>query len=298
MADRLLPPGATETWLEHDGGRIRILRGGPLDPDPRTDKHPIVLIHGGGYDNATISWFKIFGPLSQDRLVLAPDLPGFGYTEGIPVTGDVDQLADLIVTIARSYGLPRFAVAGISMGGDIAMHVALRHAVAVAGLVLIAPGGLTERLKSRRAQLGAWLAAQLPDPILYGLSRRAGGFTDSYLRRIVYDPSTIDVVLRTELAREAHRKRSGIGYGRYNQASLGPFRMRNNLLPDAFRISVPTLFLHGADDHLVDPANSIAAVEVMPRAELVLVSQCGHWLPIEAPEIFLSEVLDFVVVLP
>lgn len=298
MANRLLPPGATETWLEHDGGRIRVLRGGPLDPDPRTDKHPILLIHGGGYDNAAISWFKIFGPLSEDRLVLAPDLPGFGYTEGIPVTGDVDQLADLILAVARSYGLPRFAVAGISMGGDIAMHVALRHAVAVAGLILVAPGGLAERLRSRTAQFGAWLAAQLPDPILYGLSRRAARFTDSYLERMVYDPSTVDDAIRSEFAREARRKDAGVGYGRYNQATLGPFKMRNNLLPDAFRITTPTLFLHGADDPLVDPANSIAAVEVMPRAELVLVSQCGHWLPIEAPEIFLSEVLDFVVALP
>ena len=298
MANRLLPPGATETWLEHGGGRIRILRGGPLDPDPRTDKHPILLIHGGGYDNAAISWFKIFEPLSQDRLVLAPDLPGFGYTEGIPVTGDIDQLADLILAVARSYGLTRFAVAGISMGGDIAMHVALRHAVAVAGLILIAPGGLAERLKSQTAQFGAWLAAQLPDPILYGLSRRTARFVDSYLDRMVYDRSTIDDSVRAEFAREAERKDAGVGYGRYNQASLGPFKMRNNLLPNAYRITTPTLFLHGADDRLVDPANSIAAVEVMPRAELVLVSQCGHWLPIEAPDIFLSEVLDFVVALP
>ena len=298
MVDRLLPPGATETWLEHDGGRIRILRGGPLDPDPRTDKHPIVLIHGGGYDNAAISWCKIFGPLSEGRLVLAPDLPGFGYTEGITPTGDVDQLADLILAVARSYGLTRFAVAGISMGGDIAMHVALRHAVAVAGLILIAPGGLAERLRSRTAQFGAWLATQLPDSIMFGLSRRSARFTDTYLDRMVYDPGTIDRAIRAEFAREARRKDAGIGYGRYNQATLGPFTMRNNLLPTAYRITTPTLFLHGADDPLVDPANSIAAVEVMPRAELVLVSQCGHWLPIEAPEIFLAEVLDFVVAIP
>ena len=41
-------------------------------------------------------------------------------------------------------------------------------------------------------------------------------------------------------------------------------------------------------------AGSLAAVEVMPRAELVLVGQCGHWLPIEAPEIFSSEVTAFL----
>ena len=85
-----------------------------------------------------------------------------------------------------------------------------------------------------------------------------------------------------------------MGYGRYNQATLGPRGMRNNLLPDAFRIAAPTLFLHGEDDPLVDPGGSGAAVAAMPHAELVLVGRCGHWLPIEAPEIFLSEVTAFL----
>ena len=298
MADRLLPEGATESWLDHAGGRIRVLRGGPPDPDPRTDRLPVILLHGGGYDNAAISWYKVFGPLAADRLVIAPDLPGFGYTEGIRVTGRVDDLADLVIMISRAYGLSRVAVAGISMGGDIALHVALHHAETVAGLVLVAPGGLAERLKNRPTQFGAWLAAQLPDPLLYGLGHLAGRFTDSYLRRMVHDPASIDGRVRAEFAREARRPGSGIGYGRYNQATLGPGRMRNNLVGELLRIAVPTLFLHGEDDPLVDPANSLAAVEAMPRAELVLVGQCGHWLPIEAPEIFVSEVTDFLVALP
>ena len=128
------------------------------------DELPVLLIHGGGYDNAAISWARIFGPLSSDRLVIAPDLPGFGYTEGIPVTGRgprPGRPGDHRRPVVRSQ---RFVVAGISMGGDIAMHVALRHPEAVAGLVLVAPGGLTERLKNGPTQLVAWLAAQLPDP--------------------------------------------------------------------------------------------------------------------------------------
>jgi pimeloyl-ACP methyl ester carboxylesterase len=298
MADRLLPQGATETWLEQAGGRIRVLRGGPPDHDPRTDRLPVLLIHGGGYDNAAISWFKVFGPLSTDRLVLAPDLPGFGCTEGIPITGNADDIADLMIMISRGYGLSRIAVVGISMGGDIALHLALRHPEAVAGLVLVAPGGLTERLRNGPTQFAAWLAAQLPDRALYGLSGVAGRFTDRYLAQMVQDPASIPPAVRAEFAREARRKGAGAGYGRYNQATLGPRRMRNNLLADVFRIATPTLFLHGEDDPLVDPAGSIAAAEVMPRAEIVLVGQCGHWLTIEAPEIFLNEVIDFLVALP
>ena len=63
MADRLLPAGAVEDWLEHGPGRIRVLRAGRPQPDAEPDRLPVLLIHGGGYDNAAISWSKIFGPL-------------------------------------------------------------------------------------------------------------------------------------------------------------------------------------------------------------------------------------------
>lgn len=292
----MLPPGATASWLTHGAGRIRVLRGGPPEGSgPR--RLPVLLVHGGGYDNAAISWSTVFGPLAQDRTVIAPDLPGFGDTEGIPVTGDPDELTDLVLDVARSCHLDRLVVIGLSMGGDIALRVALRHPEAVAGLVLVAPGGLTARLGNAPTQLLAWLAAQLPDPVLFGLGRLAGRFTDSYLRRMVHDPAAVDATLRSAFAREARRPGSGIGYGRYNQATLGPRRMRNDLLPEVHRITAPTLVLHGREDPLVDPAGSQAAVARMPHARLVLVPDCGHWLPVEKPAVFLSEVTAFLTTL-
>lgn len=297
MTDRLLPTGATASWLAHGAGRIRVLRGGPA-AGGGSDRLPLLLVHGGGYDNAAISWSLVFGPLAANRAVIAPDLPGFGDTEGIPVTGDPDELADLVVEVASSAGADRFVVAGISMGGDIALRVALRHPEAVAGLVLVASGGLAARLPNAASQLAAWLAAQLPDRVLFTLGRLAGRFTDSYLSRMVHDPASVDATLRAAFAREARRPDSGIGYGRYNQATLGPRRMRNNLLPAVPSITAPTLLLHGVDDPLVDPAGSRAATAAMPSARLVLVPDCGHWLPVEKPEVFLAEVEAFLAALP
>jgi pimeloyl-ACP methyl ester carboxylesterase len=297
MTDRLLPPGATASWLPLGAGRVRVLQGRP-PADGGSDRLPLLLVHGGGYDNAAISWSRVFAPLARDRPVIAPDLPGFGDTEGIPVTGDPDELADLVTEVVRSAGFDRFVVAGISMGGDIALRVALRHPDAVAGLVLVAPGGLTARLQNAPTQLAAWLAGQLPDRVLFGLGRLAGRFTDSYLSRMVHDPTTVDRTIRTAFAREARRAGSGIGYGRYNQATLGPRRMRNNLLPAVPAITAPTLLLHGVDDPLVDPRGSRAAAATMPSARLVLVPDCGHWLPVEKPDVFLTEIAAFLAALP
>ena len=85
-----------------------------------------------------------------------------------------------------------------------------------------------------------------------------------------------------------------MGYARYNQASLGPRSMRNNLLPVVHRITAPTLFFHGEDDPVVDPEGSLRASRRMPAARLVLVPECGHWAQLEARDRFLTEVRRFL----
>ncbi len=280
------PP--TERYLTLDGGLVRVLAAG------EGEGLPLLLIHGGGYDNAGISWREVLGPLSRSRRVLAPDLSGFGRTSGLPVTGDADEMADLVAAVAHAAHVERAVVVGLSMGGEVALRLALRRPDLVAGLVLVAPGGLVEVIKNPATQLVAWLAAQLPDPLLFGLSSLAGRFADRYLGQLVHDPATVPAGVREAFLAEARRSGAGLGYGRYNQRSIGPRRMRNTLLPDLHRITSPTLILHGRRDRLVDPAGSRAAVAALPEAELVLVEDCGHWLPVERPELFVREVERFV----
>jgi pimeloyl-ACP methyl ester carboxylesterase len=64
---------------------------------------PVVLIHGGGINNAAISWGRS-SPISQrDRQVLALDLPGFGAT-GLPIQNSPDLIADQVIAIVRAAG--------------------------------------------------------------------------------------------------------------------------------------------------------------------------------------------------
>jgi pimeloyl-ACP methyl ester carboxylesterase len=180
------------------------------------------------------------------------------------------------------------------MGGDVALNVALQHPDLVVALVLIAPGGLITIFGNRFLQLSAWLAAQLPDWLLIPLGQLANRRIDLAIRAVVKDPATIPREVLAEFAREARRPRAGLAYARYNQASLGPFSMRNNLLPVVGRIIVPALFFHGQDDPIVDPEGSRRASELMPHAQLVMVPDCGHWAQLEARDRFLCEVRGFL----
>ncbi|MBW0097014.1 alpha/beta fold hydrolase, partial [Pseudonocardia sp. KRD-184] len=292
MSAPLVPPGARVEHVAHAGGRVRVLRGGPDSGHPESGV-PLVLVHGGGPDNAGISWYRVFDALARTRPVLALDLPGSGRTEGVPVDGSPAAMADLAAAVVADVAGPGPAVwAGVSMGGDVVLNVALRRPGAVAGLVLVAPGGLAAHVGNRVLHPLAWLACRLPDAVLLPAARLAARSTRAAVRAMVHDPARLPPEVVEEMAREA--RRGGLGYLRYNQATVGPLRMRNDLSARVAGIAAPVLFLHGRDDPLVAPADSVRAAAAMPHARVVLLDDCGHWVQVEQPARFLEEVERFL----
>lgn len=287
---RLIPSGAEEQFVDVTEGRMRVLTGGAV-----SDRPPLVLIHGGGTDNAGISWFNSFAAFGDERLVIGLDLPGFGGSIGVEPVGGPGPMADLVVRVVGELGVQRAVIVGVSMGGDVALNVGLRHPEFAAGLVLVAPGGLTGRAKTPMLQLAYWSLAQLPDWLLLPLTRVANRFTRAAMRAMTHDPDALPSVVADEFVREARDPRAARGYMRYNQATLGRVGMRNNLLPYVRRIEAPALFFHGAGDPIVDPAGSRRATALMPNARMVLVPATGHWAQLEAPERFADEVRGFLV---
>jgi pimeloyl-ACP methyl ester carboxylesterase len=287
----LVPAGSAERFVEVDAGRVRVLES---TAEPGPGRVPMVLIHGGGTDSAGISWYDVYSAFGADRKVVGLDLPGFGGTEGIAPLGGAAAMAEFVVCVAGRLEIRRAVVIGVSMGGDVALNVALRHPALVEALVLIASGGLVPVIRNRFVQLAAWLAAQLPDRLLVPLARLANTQVQAALEATVHDPRRLPPEVVAEFYREARRPGAGMGYARYNQASLGPWSMRNNLLPVVHRITAPTLFFHGEDDPLVDPRGSLRASQLMPDARLVLVPACGHWAQLESRDRFLDEVRRFL----
>ena len=273
--------------METGYGRLRVLHGGG-------GGIPAILVHGGGTDNAGISWYRLFEPLAAGREVWALDLPGFGGSIEAPAVGGPRALAAVVAEVLQTLGVSRVLAFGVSMGGDVVLNLALDHPDLLAGLVLIAPGGLVPLFKNPRAHYWAWLAAQSPDWLLLPASRLANRFVGTALKAIVKDPATLPDEVVQEFVREARDPRGGIAYGRYNQATLGRRRMLNDLSERVGEITVPCLVFHGADDPLVDPEGSRRAAERMPDARLVLVPNCGHWAQLEAHDRFLAEVEPFL----
>jgi pimeloyl-ACP methyl ester carboxylesterase len=159
--------------------------------------------------------------------------------------------------------------------------------------VLVSPSGLLPIAGNRVGQYIAWLATRLPERMLVSLNRLSNRSTRG-LRGIVHDPAVLPAELIEEYRRDAVRPGSGLAFVRQTRASVGRREMLNNLLPVVGRITVPTLFIHGANDPVVSPETSRQAADRMPAARRVVVPNSGHWAQLEAPDRFLTELNHFL----
>lgn len=242
--------------------------------------HPVLLISGGA--SSMMFWTGEFctSLAGADRFVLRYDHRDTGrsvhYPAGAPEYTMNDLMADA-VGIIDAFGLGRVHVVGISMGGDIALQLGLRHADRVASLTLLStslagPGGgdglpgMTDELKEYFA------TAATPD------------WTD---RSAVLDSAiAFEHALRGSLPYDEAAARAGytVEFDRTND--LAAAQANHFILPsagrwdaDASAISAPTLVIHGTEDPLLPFEHGEALARTIPGARLLPLERVGHEMP-------------------
>lgn len=158
---------AAET-VEVGGRKIRRLRMGPKG------ETPILLLHGFGAD--LDGWAFNQGALAEERLVHALDLPGHGGSSKSLETGSVGELAAAVTAYMEEEGIEAAHLVGHSLGGGVALQVALDTPERVAALTLVAPAGFGREIagdfiegfisQSRARKLRAVLEMLVADPAL------------------------------------------------------------------------------------------------------------------------------------
>ena len=108
------------------GGRLRYLAGG--------DGEPLLLVHGLG--GAAANWLALAPLLLPGRRLLVPDLPGHGGSAPLPAAPSLNAYADRLGRLLDLDGAAPAAVVGHSLGGAVALRLAIRRPEPVRGLVL------------------------------------------------------------------------------------------------------------------------------------------------------------------
>ena len=261
---------------------VRVYAAGP------DEGRPVVLLHGGGMDAASLSWKEVFPALSETHRVYALDWPGYGESDPVPEeeTPHVDYYADVLGAVLADLDLVEATLVGISKGGGIALGYTLDRPARVARLCLVDSYGLGGEVPG-----GVLGAAYVKAPKLleatWWAMRRSRRVTRASIENLV-NPANLDEAFVDDAVREVQRPNAGDAYRRFQRAEVGWRGLRTNYADRMSELPVPTLFIHGEDDDLIPLEQSKAAADAAPVADLFTLAACGHWLPREHPEEFVA----------
>lgn len=236
---------------------------------------PVVLVHGlgGSHDD----WRLQLHEFSAHFRVIVPDLRGFGASERRePFT--IQQHARDVTALMAALGIARAHLVGLSMGGAIAIEVALRTPASVGALVLAntAPGfTLTNWQRRRMAWLRVLVAAVLGVQAVARISGRG------------FFPRRGQGRLRKRLIRRASETSRWVYLA--SLRSLTRWNAESRLR----MIQAPVLVL-GAEFDMTTSAEKRRWVAGIPRARFVEIPGSRHHSEQDAPERFNREVLGFL----
>jgi pimeloyl-ACP methyl ester carboxylesterase len=260
--------------------------------DQGSGAQTLLLVHGlasnGGF------WRMNIAPLSAKYRVIAVDLPGYGQSEKKAYPYTPSFFADVLSDLLKTIGIDKVVYVGHSMGGQIGIHFALRHAAQLEKLVLTDPAGFEPFSRGD----GDWMKSVMTvdfvkrtneDRVRANLALNFCSYNDSYEWMV------------EERCRMAKSKD-------FEDFCYAVIRSVHGMLDEPTTkllagITVPTLIIFGEQDGLIpnsilhggSPAD-IAAIgtRAIPHNTLRMIPEAGHMVQIEQPERYNAALLEWL----
>jgi len=268
MSEATLLKGFRPLFAEFRGARLRYFAAGA--------GQPVVLVHGLG--GAATNWTRLAPLLARSRRVIIPDLPGHGRSGSIGRQADLGNYADCIAAILVRETTAPAALVGHSMGGVVALRLAVAHPALVSALVLVESAGISSA--SRRAE--AFLA-------LTGLLRPARHA--ARLRHYIAPRPSLRALtfgywgagLPRDLTAKAVLGFLQGGHDATDVAAASTALVRDDPRLDLDRVACPALVLWGSRDRMVPLEDGFEYARRL-RAPIRVIAGAGHLVIGERPE--------------
>jgi pimeloyl-ACP methyl ester carboxylesterase len=270
--------------VTHPVAKVRTVlgvRSAYLEAGPR-DAPTVVLLHGLGATNA--SMLPLLADLARDHRVLAPDFPGFGASDAPHWRYRAAELARWLDAFLTTVDAAPAALVGNSLGGRVAIELALTSPAAVTRMVLLCPSPAFRRMR----QFTPLVRLLPPDAVVPPLPmpHRAvvGGIRAMFSRpdrlaRTWYDAAA-DEHLRVMRSYRHRRAFFACLKQIYMEEAFGDHGFWDRLP----KLATPALFVWGDRDRLVPASFERHVVAAVPDAQSICLPDCGHVPQFEHPE--------------
>ena len=252
----------TEMYVEVRGCKVHVRRCG--------SGAPLLYLHGAG---GTPGWLPSLEALSDKFDVIAPDHPAFGLSDQPDWLDDIHDMAYFYLDFIEVMGLDSVHMVGQSLGGWIALELAVRSTRRLASLTLVGSAGI--RIKGKPAA-----DIFIMDP-------------EEMTRALLVDEKIIDHMLSLELTEEQQDIQIR---NKVSTARLGwqPRLFNPNLRKWIHRIDVPTHIVWGDSDQIIPPDYAEEFRSLISGSSVTMIENCGHLPHIERAEPFVDAIAGFI----
>ncbi len=243
-----------QSFIEVDGCKVNLRRSGSGEP--------LLFLHGASGAPAIMPFME---KLAARFEVLVPEHPGYGLSGEPEWLENIHDVAYFYLDFLRALDLKNLTLVGNSMGGWIAMEIAVRDSSRIKSLVLVSPAGIA----APRAQ-PADIFLMAPEELVRNL------FCDQRLAEArlaePVTPESIDIGLKN----------------RHTTARLAwePRLHDPHLAKWLHRIDVPVKIVWGREDRILPVRIADELKRLMPEAQVHILDDVGHLPHAEKPDLF------------
>jgi pimeloyl-ACP methyl ester carboxylesterase len=251
-----------QSFVELHGCRTHLRRGGSGEP--------LLFLHGASGAPAVMPFMET---LARRFDVLVPEHPGYGLSDEPEWLDNIHDAAYFYLDFIRHLNLQGLTVVGSSMGGWIAMEMAVRDTSRMKKLVLVSPAGLA--------------SPEAPPADIFLMA------PEEVVRRLFHDPKLAEARLAEPLTPES----IDIALkNRHTTARLAwePRLHDPHLAKWLHRIDVPVQVIWGEHDRILPVKLVEAYRKLLPRAEIEIITDAGHLPHAEKAQAFCDLVTRFV----
>jgi 4,5:9,10-diseco-3-hydroxy-5,9,17-trioxoandrosta-1(10),2-diene-4-oate hydrolase len=249
----------------------------------------IVLLHGGGPGASSWSNFgRNIGVLAQHFHVLAVDQPGYGHSDKHTEHEQYNHYsATALLNLFDHLGIESADLVGNSLGGGTAVRFALDNGRRAGRLVLMGPGGLSVNLFAPDPTEGVKLLGKFS----YQPTREN---LEAFLRIMVYDQKLITPELIDERFAIASTEESLAATRAMGKSFSGPDFELGMMWREVYKLRQRVLLIWGREDRVNPLDGALVALKQIPKVQLHVFGQCGHWAQLEKFDEFNKLTIDFL----